>query len=238
MAYAKLDDQFHSHPKIQRAGRHANAVAGLYARALSYCGAHLTDGFIEGWWAEQTGDKKLRTMLTALGLWDEVDQGEERTITDRKDSGRRRRADVTIVFPADGYFIADYVHFNPSRAEVQEARKPSAPESANARATESATDAHLRAQNGAHSSPVQSRDLLSNASAVRARPGALERLLEVLHDADEGTPAVISKLALEHRLAEGDLEYARECALGPNVRHRTKVAVNALKQRARERSSA
>jgi hypothetical protein len=52
MAWARLDDKFHSDPKILAAG---NAAVGLYARSIAYCADHLTDGVVERTWAKQNG---------------------------------------------------------------------------------------------------------------------------------------------------------------------------------------
>jgi hypothetical protein len=43
VAYVKLSDDFWSNPKVLAAG---DPAVGLYARLLSFCGCHLTDGLI------------------------------------------------------------------------------------------------------------------------------------------------------------------------------------------------
>jgi hypothetical protein len=43
MGWARLDDGFYDHPKVLAT---SNAAIGLYCKALSYCGKHLTDGVI------------------------------------------------------------------------------------------------------------------------------------------------------------------------------------------------
>jgi hypothetical protein len=63
---------------------------------------------------------------------------------------------------------------------------------------------------------------------------SLVRLLSILHDADSQTEAVIRSF----RPSDGDLEAAREAALGPNVKSRTKVAVSELKKRAELKEAA
>lgn len=70
------------------------------------------------------------------------------------------------------------------------------------------------------------------ASAVRDIGDPVVRLLAVLVDADKNTERTVRTLVSRHRLSEGDLEFARECALGPNVKSRSSVAVSMLKQRA------
>lgn len=64
MSYVLLDDGFHSNPKIVRAGL---AAAGLYARALSYCGDYLTDGHIaEEWLMGAAGKDGLKVVNELL----------------------------------------------------------------------------------------------------------------------------------------------------------------------------
>lgn len=90
MAWVYLDDEFHSNPKIVQAGLDA---AGLYARALSYCGAYLTDGFVPGGWANEAAGRKhaLPQKMVELGLWNTV---------------------------TGGFQIRDYLEFNPAREVI------------------------------------------------------------------------------------------------------------------------
>lgn len=96
MPWVLLDDGFHSNPKVLAVG---NAGAGLYARALSYCGDHLTDGYVPMSWARTAATANLRQHLVDAGLWAEEN---------------------------GGYRIDDYLEVNPSRAEVEERRKKKA----------------------------------------------------------------------------------------------------------------
>lgn len=100
MGWAKLDDLFYDHPKIQGVG---NAGAGLYVKGLTYCCRHLTDGRIPATWAkkEEAGDAGLIELLVTQGLW--LDAGADETGS---------------VY----YEIPDFLDFNPSRAEVEAAR--------------------------------------------------------------------------------------------------------------------
>lgn len=90
MPWAALDDEFHSHPKILQVG---NAGAGLFARALSYCAAHLTDGFVPDGFVRQATEGKvaLARKVEEGHLWRRVE---------------------------GGYEIPDYLQFNPSREQV------------------------------------------------------------------------------------------------------------------------
>ena len=94
MTWTKLDDSFYDNPKIVEAG---NEVAGAFARSLSYCGRHNTDGKLP----KAVGDniairKRVIDSLLELGLW-----------------------------VADGrqYFIPDYLEFNPSAEQVEKDRE-------------------------------------------------------------------------------------------------------------------
>lgn len=91
MAWARLDDKFHSHPKVRRAGL---AAIGLHVRAISYSAAHLLDGHIDVEWVREAGGaqhKKLATALVEAGLW--IQNGH-------------------------GWIINDYLEYNPSREET------------------------------------------------------------------------------------------------------------------------
>lgn len=93
MTWAKLDDRFHSHPKVEEAGL---AATGLYARSLSYAACHETDGQIPEAWVKKQGSPRLAARLTDLGLWERVE---------------------------GGWLIPDFTEFNPSKAELAEQRK-------------------------------------------------------------------------------------------------------------------
>ena len=97
MPWVKLDDQFHSNPKVVAAG--AEAVA-LYTVALSWCGAYLTDGFIPAGQVRRLAlsdhYEEATRRLVAVGLWHEVD---------------------------GGYEIHDYLEYNPTAEEVKESKQ-------------------------------------------------------------------------------------------------------------------
>jgi hypothetical protein len=94
MPFAALEDDFHSNPKVIAAG---NEGAGLYARALSYCGAYLTDGKVPKKWAAQAAGSRrtLPRKLVDVGLW--------------RDEG-------------DHFVIPDYLTYNPPREYVMAKR--------------------------------------------------------------------------------------------------------------------
>lgn len=88
MSWAKLDDKFWSNPKVEAAG---NEAAGAYARMLSYCGDHLTDGKLTGGAARFIAKPKTIDKLAELGF---------------------------ITARGDGWEIESYLRYNRSRAQV------------------------------------------------------------------------------------------------------------------------
>jgi hypothetical protein len=94
MSWARLDDSFIDHPKM--VGLRLELV-GLWAKALAYCGRHLTDGAIQRALLPQLAGVsepravKLAEELVKAGLW-------EHAGTD--------------------YLVHDYLDWNPSRREV------------------------------------------------------------------------------------------------------------------------
>ncbi|MFI0906789.1 mucin-2 [Streptomyces sioyaensis] len=101
--WSKLDDGFHSHPKIRRAG---NAAAGLLARLISYAGQHLTDGAILGAVARDYGTAPQLRKLVELGLLHE-----------------HGHACPRCAQPGAGdYVVHDFLVSNPSREQVHTGR--------------------------------------------------------------------------------------------------------------------
>ena len=92
MPWARLDDNFHAHPRTLQSGLEAN---GLFARALSYCAHYLTDGFLPSEWAEAQGGKKPVQRLVDAGLIHPIE---------------------------GGYVVTGYLDRNPSRGDIQEVR--------------------------------------------------------------------------------------------------------------------
>ncbi|MFJ9612676.1 mucin-2 [Streptomyces noursei] len=101
--WAKLDDGFHSHPKVRKAG---NAAVGLFARLLSYAGQHMTNGVVVGAVARDYGTAPQLRKLTAVGLLHE-----------------HGHVCGTCAQPDPGdYVVHDFLDSNPSRAQVRQAR--------------------------------------------------------------------------------------------------------------------
>jgi hypothetical protein len=93
MPWFRLEDSFHSHPKVLRAG---NEAIGLYVRCGTYAAQHLTDGFIPEHIALLYGDETLVETLVQTKLW------------------RRTRG---------GWRMPDFLDFNPSKEAVDKDRK-------------------------------------------------------------------------------------------------------------------
>lgn len=118
MPWFRLEDGFHSHPKVILAG---NEAVGLYVRCGTYAAQHLTDGFIPEHVALLYGTPELTETLVRAKLW------------------RRTRG---------GWHMPDYLDFNPSREAVEKERKARAERQARwrekkrgRRVTDAATDA-------------------------------------------------------------------------------------------------
>ena len=94
MAWFKLNDRFHSEPKVVAAG---NAAIGLYCRLGTYCADMLTDGFIPEAIARSMGTNRELKALTVCPIPD-------------------TRELLTVV--PGGYLMRDYLEYNPSREQV------------------------------------------------------------------------------------------------------------------------
>ena len=73
MAWFKVDDKLHSHPKRHRAGLRA---MGLWVIAGSWCGDQLTDGYVPAYMLASFGAKPADAQaLVSAELWVEMDDG-------------------------------------------------------------------------------------------------------------------------------------------------------------------
>lgn len=172
MSWVKLDDQFHSHPKVIAGG---NEVAGVYARSLAYCGAYYTDGFVSRKQGAQFAVTRVLNRVTEHGFWVEVEPGESRTVTDRRDSGNRPLPDVTVKFGYYGFFIEDYLHNNPTRAEAEAARaKRRAAGSKGGSRSEASAQANALADAQADALANAEHDPPVFASTPPSRPGLVD----------------------------------------------------------------
>lgn len=100
MAWFKVDDGMHSHPKILDAG---NEAIGLWARCGSYCSHYLTEGFVKRDVALLYGDMALVDVLVKVGLFEPVEGGwqmhdflnynptKEKVLAEREAAAKRQR---------------------------------------------------------------------------------------------------------------------------------------------------
>ena len=92
MTWFRLDDAFHGHPKVRRAG---NAAVGLWVRCATYSAQYDLDGRIPADVAESYGRPREIDAVTSSGLW---------------------------VANGSGFVIPDYLDFNYSAEEVRDMR--------------------------------------------------------------------------------------------------------------------
>ena len=98
MAWFKVDDTLHGHPKVRRAGA---AAAGVWVTAGAFAMAYKTDGFVpryfvDGW--GKTGTTAARQLVT-VGLWEPAEKDGE-----------------------TGWQFHDWDDYQPSSAEIERDR--------------------------------------------------------------------------------------------------------------------
>lgn len=95
MTWFKVDDSFHSHPKVMAA---SPAALGLWVVAGSWSGMNLTEGHVPSHVLPRLMPKaeRLARELVAVGLWDRVE---------------------------NGFVFHDWTTYNPTRAEAIAARE-------------------------------------------------------------------------------------------------------------------
>lgn len=96
MGWFRVDDGFHSHPKVLAVG---NEAAGLYVRCGSWCAQHRTDGQIPREIALLYGNTGCVSFLEAEGLW---------------------------IPTKTGWRMHDYLAYNPSKKQVEAERRKAA----------------------------------------------------------------------------------------------------------------
>lgn len=89
MPWFRLDDKWHNHPKVVKAG---NAAAGLWARCGDYSSEHLLDGFVPIDVARAYGTAREITRVTQAQLWQPC---------------------------TGGFLIRDFLEYNPSAEQVR-----------------------------------------------------------------------------------------------------------------------
>lgn len=110
MPWFRVDDSFHSHPKVITAG---NEAIGLWLRCGTYAAQHLTDGFIPEGIAILYGADQIRSR-------GEAGTGKDETLAEiliRAKLWRRTRG---------GWHMLNYLEYNPSKNAVEKDRKANA----------------------------------------------------------------------------------------------------------------
>lgn len=246
MTYVILDDKFHMNQKVLEAG---NEAIGVYARALSYCGDQLTDGFVPLSWCRSVTKKSVICRITEARLWRPVAKGETFTV----EAGDETQ--VTVTAAAEGFYIDDYLLLNPRRDKVTQAREEVRRKRAEAGRKGAAARWQTQWQNDGKPmakhmangwqddgpQPQPQPQLLKDSLQPQHQPkdpDLQERLIGALTDQTERTATTIRKLIATNHLADADIAWALECATGPGVISPTRVAVAELKKRAEAKRTA
>ena len=138
MAWAKLDDRFHSNPKIARVWHTCPDAIGLYVMSITHCSQHETDGKVDEYFI--------------VGLVPDLSRREEitRSLLD---------AGLSTIAEAGAYQIPDYLDFTPSHAEQEKRRKSDKARKAKGRKTQAQTKDSVR--------NLSARTLCAPAESVR-----------------------------------------------------------------------
>jgi len=92
MPWFRLEDSFHQHPKVVRAG---NAAVGLWVRCGTYSAQYLTEGIVPTEVANTFGRRREIEALVTSRLWVEHEKG---------------------------FLMPDFLDYNPSAEQVETAR--------------------------------------------------------------------------------------------------------------------
>jgi hypothetical protein len=104
MGWFAVDDGFDNHPKIRKAG---NAAAGLFCRMGAYCSRNATEGIVPGPVARDYGTAPQLRKLMDLGMVHPF--GHACSDCKQPEKG--------------GFVMHDYLQYNRSRKEIEDARK-------------------------------------------------------------------------------------------------------------------
>lgn len=208
MTWFKIDDKFHSHPKVLTAG---NSAVGLYVRCGSWVSDQLTDGFVPEQVARMYGTVKEIKALIDAGLW-------RRTV--------------------GGYTINDFLEYNPSAEEVKatratraEAGRAGGKRSGEARRSKAEANSEalasglLEANREAKTNPVPSRpDPVTTSSSSSPEPAQTQAA-----DDDDGglIDAIIQRVAkaeAAQRSTSSGAGYMRQVAQQMQADERSAIA--------------
>ena len=155
MAWTKLDDHFHSNPKIQGVD---DGAFRLYVNALNWSVANLTDGYIPTEEVRALArvahrgayHRRARALVTA-GLWISTEKAGQR-----------------------GYLIHDFDHYQPTKAQVAQGREAARLRKQKSRAggvsqRDRRGESHRDQTSGhgvSHATPTRIREELQNSSSL------------------------------------------------------------------------
>lgn len=204
MSWLRIDDGFAAHPKVTAL---TFRERWTWVSLLCYCARYKTEGRLPDNIKEhvQGATENMLKRCDDLGLLDHDDAG---------------------------YVVHDWTVYSPKDPTASERQATWRARKRNGNVDESAVIPPLqdRLPRARASRPVPSPSVNSSASYVEPAR-AIERLLNILPDADPQTATTVRSLCRRHRLAEGDVEWARECATGPGVNFPSRVAVGELVKR-------
>lgn len=209
LAWFKVDDQLHSHPKARRAGLES---MGLWLLAGSHCMSYLTDGFVEEWFVQSWGPnaEACAQRLVNQGLWLEVE---------------------------GGWQFHDWDEFQPTREKVEAEREAAAERMRRVRANRTANvRPNERGTNGVGSatpSPSPSPDLLltdlvglgSNAREKSTDEESIEQIEASKRTAESQRLNLDRIRALATERCGRDLGYGEALRLGVTIMSKAKRSV-------------
>jgi hypothetical protein len=108
VSWFKVDDAFHSHPKVLAAG---NAAIGLWVRCGAYAAQYGTNGRVSGAIVARFGRKRDVVALQNAGLFRAIDDG------------------------SGDYQMHDFLQYNPTAEQVKRDREAAADRQARSRAS-------------------------------------------------------------------------------------------------------
>lgn len=101
MAWARIDDGFHDHPKITRIFDRNPGAVGLLVFAISYCAKHETDGFIHA---------------GTVARLSPIQSDRDEQVSVLLEEGALHKHE-------DGFVVNGYLDYNLSREQIEEKRE-------------------------------------------------------------------------------------------------------------------
>lgn len=222
MTWFRLDDGFSEHHKVAE----LTAVAfRLHVSAFCYCSRNLTDGVLTS--------KATKTLCTHSNAAS-------------KHVSELVKASLWEHRP-DGYYIHDYLDYNPSKAEVlarRAAKQAAGAKGGKASGESRRGEANAQADAQAFASPVgrtTSHPIPSTSNIFKSPPvegvydNLWNRLLLGTRARSKTDTTKLARTIKAHRSTEREVVMAIEAATGPNVKDPLAVALAELKRLGLER---